>query len=537
LGVSVKETNLNSFIMKKILGILATSLSVLAISCQKDLDLVPQMDELNEKSAQIVAGEITVDNAIADINFESDFFIGAEGMMMGMPGEMNGGMHNMMQGGMNGGTMQNGNQGEQFHYQMGQNPQFSMHGNQGQSPDSMVINYGMGTHFSNGRVLSGEMIIHNTEEANGNSFMREITYHNFSVDSMMLSGTTTMEITNGFNGGKMHNVSEDIWITLSDGSVVHRQSEISREWIEGESTPLVQTDDKMQITGYVSNTIIENGVETVYKKEIVEPLVKTTSCRYFVSGIIELTSGGNVVATLNYGDGECDDVATLSKTGEEPVDILLSENDHSYGMMGNNSNNYTHRGDGMGMGMGTSTNGDEHNGNGMGMGTSTNDDQHSGDGMGMGMGTSNNGDEHTGNGMGMGMGTSTNGDEHTGDGMGMGMGTSTNGDEHNGDGMGMGMGTSTNGDEHNGNGMGMGMGTSTNGDQHSGDGMGMGTSTSGNQNNGSTTGMGTGTPNNGTGTDMGTGSPTNNPQNGTNEGSNSNQGGSENGDEHSAHHG
>lgn len=351
--------------MKKILGILATSLSVLAISCQKDLDLVPQMDELNEKSAQIVAGEITVDNAIADINFESDFFIGAEGMMMGMSGEMNGGMHNMMQGGMNGGTMQNGNQGEQFHYQMGQNPQFSMHGNQGESPDSMVINYGMGTHFSNGRVLSGEMIIHNTEEANGNSFMREITYHNFSVDSMMLSGTTTMEITNGFNGGKMHNVSEDIWITLSDGSVVHRQSEISREWIEGESTPLVQTDDKMQITGYVSNTIIENGVETIYKKEIVEPLVKTTSCRYFVSGTIELTSGGNLIATLNYGDGKCDDVATLTKTGEEPVDILLSENDHSYGMMGNNNTDNNH----MGMEKGTSSNGDQHNGTETGMGT------------------------------------------------------------------------------------------------------------------------------------------------------------------------
>lgn len=348
--------------MKKLVGILGAGFMVFTISCQKDQDIILQPETLNEKSAQIITSEISVDNAMADINFESDFFIGAEGMMIGMQSEMHGGMNGNMNGEMFGGSLHDWNQGEGFRYMAGQYPQYGMYGNSDQYPDSLVMDYGMGTQLSNGRMLSGEMIIHISGEPNGNVFMREITYNNFSVDSMMISGSTSMEI-GGDSIGRMHNLTEDLQITMPDGTIVHRQSEITRQWLEGESTPLVQTDDMMQITGYVTNTVTENGTETVYKKEIVEPLIKTLSCRYFVSGIIELTTGGSLMATLDYGNGECDDVATLTKTGEDPVEIFLSENDHSgYGHMGMSGNTSQNGSSGMGMGS---------NSNGTGMGSNS----------------------------------------------------------------------------------------------------------------------------------------------------------------------
>ena len=361
--------------MKKLIGVIVVVLSVFVISCQKDQDLFIESELLSEKSAQIVVSEISVDNAMADINFESDFFIGAEGMMMGMNGGMNGGM----QGGMHGYSMQNWNQGNGLHYMMGQYPQYSMHGNQTQYPDSMVMNYGMGTQLNNGRVMSGSMIIHTSEEPNGNGYSREITYGNFSVDSMSIMGMTQVFITGDHQNGGSHMISGDLIITMPDGTTIHRESEIVREWIAGSETNLNQTDDIMQVTGHVINTVNENGTETVYRKDIIEPLIKSSSCRYFSQGIIELTMSGSIIATLDYGNGECDDIAMLTKVGEVPVEIILTENDHC--------SNYQNSGMGMGH-----FNGQQHD-NGTSTGT--------GHGTGMGHGTSSGGHGH-GNGGGRG---------------------------------------------------------------------------------------------------------------------------------------
>ncbi len=370
--------------MKKLVGIIVVVLSVFVISCQKDQDLFVQSELLSEKSAQIMVNEISVDNAMADINFESDFFIGAESMMTEMYG---GGMHN---GGMNGGGIHNGgmNGGDMnwdwnnsMHYSMGQHPNFTMHGQQGQHPDSLVMNYGMGTQLNNGRVMSGSMIINTSEEPNGDGFMRKITYEGFSVDSMSITGMTNMYISGDYQNGRNHMISEDLMITMPDGTTIHRESEIVREWMEGSETNLDQTDDVMKVTGHVINTVIENGTETVYRKDIIEPLIKSSNCRYFSQGIIELSQAGTVIATLDYGNGECDDIALLSKDGEESVEIILSENDHcsnyqNSGMGMGNSNGQQH---GTGMGQGTSS------GTGMGQGSSTG----TGHGTGMGQGHGN----------------------------------------------------------------------------------------------------------------------------------------------------
>lgn len=352
--------------MRKLVGIAVVALSVFVISCQKDQDLFPQAENLSEKSAQIVVNEISVDNAMADINFESDFFIGAEGMMTGIQG---GGM--MQGGGMHGGGI-NWGSGNSMHYMMGQAPEYSMHGNQGQYPDSIVMNYGEGMQLSNGRVMSGLMIINTSEEPNGDSFMRKVTYDNFSVDSMSITGMTSMFISGYHQNGGKHNLIEDLMITLPDGTTIHRESEITREWIAGSETNLDQTDDVMQVTGLVINTITENGTEIVYRKDIVEAMIKSTNCRYFSQGIIELSQSGNVIATLDYGNGDCDDVALLTKTGENPVEIILSENDHCAKIQGAGMSQGISTGNGMGMGN-TDNNGMSQdstvNNNGMGMGT------------------------------------------------------------------------------------------------------------------------------------------------------------------------
>jgi len=59
----------------------------------------------------------------------------------------------------------------------------------------------------------------------------------------------------------------------------------------------------------------KGGKKLEFKKVVVEPLVKIEGCDYIVSGIIEFYKENTWVATIDFGDGECDDLAT--KTTEE----------------------------------------------------------------------------------------------------------------------------------------------------------------------------------------------------------------------------
>lgn len=68
------------------------------------------------------------------------------------------------------------------------------------------------------------------------------------------------------------------------------------------------------------------GKKSKYKKIIVEPIVKTEDCQYIVSGIIKyyLYSTGEWVATIDFGDGTCDDIAVKTTSDGENITFSLN---------------------------------------------------------------------------------------------------------------------------------------------------------------------------------------------------------------------
>ena len=56
-----------------------------------------------------------------------------------------------------------------------------------------------------------------------------------------------------------------------------------------------------------------------YDKIIVEPLIKPEDCQYIVSGVIQFLKDGVVVATIDFGDGVCDEWATKTWNGGSKV--------------------------------------------------------------------------------------------------------------------------------------------------------------------------------------------------------------------------
>ncbi len=53
-----------------------------------------------------------------------------------------------------------------------------------------------------------------------------------------------------------------------------------------------------------------------YTKNIIKPIVKLEGCDFPVEGTIEYLKDGEVIATIDYGDGECDNIATKTVDGE-----------------------------------------------------------------------------------------------------------------------------------------------------------------------------------------------------------------------------
>jgi len=66
----------------------------------------------------------------------------------------------------------------------------------------------------------------------------------------------------------------------------------------------------------------EHDKDSVYDKVVVEPLVKSEDCDYIVAGTVCFYEDGQWVATIDFGNGTCDDIATkTTKDGEKTFSL------------------------------------------------------------------------------------------------------------------------------------------------------------------------------------------------------------------------
>ena len=67
---------------------------------------------------------------------------------------------------------------------------------------------------------------------------------------------------------------------------------------------------------YINIRSSNNGSKYIYSKNILIPLERIDGCDYVVKGKIEYIKDGAVVVTVDFGDGECDDIAIKTVDGK-----------------------------------------------------------------------------------------------------------------------------------------------------------------------------------------------------------------------------
>lgn len=183
-----------------------------------------------------------------------------------------------------------------------------------------------------GHSLKGQIILTRTI---GTTFPKTmtVTYNNFYINDNKLDGTSTWKREMIGSGTELHPKTTFImtgmtWTTPE--GVYTRNGERTREMTAGFATRLSPTDDIYSTYGTFTTTH-PNGSIFTSLIEMATPLINKTACSlsatpmpFPVSGKLKLTKNSHY-ATIDYGNGQCDNLAMQSIDGGTPTPIILGK--------------------------------------------------------------------------------------------------------------------------------------------------------------------------------------------------------------------
>lgn len=181
-------------------------------------------------------------------------------------------------------------------------------------PKTVTIDYTDGCTGRMGLAKKGVVTIYMSDTITTEGAYYIVTMENMTMGNREISKTATYT-----NEGLKDDNQVISYVLLSTTTfekdeevyTIVRELEGEREWIDGFGTPQM-TDDKFMLNG--SGTITVND-ELKFAKSITEPLFIDRACRFPLSGIVEITRDEETM-TIDYGTGECDNIALVTKDGE-----------------------------------------------------------------------------------------------------------------------------------------------------------------------------------------------------------------------------
>lgn len=189
--------------------------------------------------------------------------------------------------------------------------------------DTVTVDFGATNCVcADGRARRGQIIIYYTGKFKQLNSTHTITFNNYFVDDNNVSGTKTVT-NNGFNSnGKMNwTINVNGTITLAAGGTITWTSTRGRELLAGlnlADTTITWASSKWSITGSANGTSAK-GVS--YAANITSALVRDFTCtaagkRHFTQGSIDITPASKPTRSIDFGNGACDDQATVTINGK-----------------------------------------------------------------------------------------------------------------------------------------------------------------------------------------------------------------------------
>lgn len=184
-------------------------------------------------------------------------------------------------------------------------------------PKVITIDYGTsGFVGKRGNILKGKMIVTISNNIDVVGSTKTITFDNFTINGNALNGAKVIT----FKGNDSWIISANDTLTRVDGTVVTWSTERTRTRIDDNQTPLIKWDDTFAITGSSSGVNAKGKAYTMTIDDA-NPLIIGGGYPHFTKGKSVITTETRTIY-MDYGNGEKDDLATVSAKGKVKVITL-----------------------------------------------------------------------------------------------------------------------------------------------------------------------------------------------------------------------
>ncbi len=197
------------------------------------------------------------------------------------------------------------------------------HPNNTPFPVRVVIDFGnTGCPGPDGHIRRGKIISEYTDRLLNPGAMAVTTFDGFYIDSVKVEGTH--KITNTSqppNIVRRYRIEViDGKLTKPSGNYIEWNSSRSVLQIDGMATPTPRDDVYKIYDGTATGKLRRGNLLVRWESTITEPLIRRVSCRWIVKGVIKtvranLPANSHWVSFLNFGNGDCDNQATLTVNG------------------------------------------------------------------------------------------------------------------------------------------------------------------------------------------------------------------------------
>ena len=174
-------------------------------------------------------------------------------------------------------------------------------------PKTLTIDFGSGCTTTGGQPASGKIVAVFSGAINQSGTNITVTLENFSYRGYTVAGSYNVKINPvGTYTGTITNGS----IKTPEGKTATYAGTFTATQIEGQST----TGQNATGDDVYSIAVNLSGVDTNgknYTAQTTTALRKEVDCEWIVSGVVEIKITGQAKKTLDFGQGACDNIATL----------------------------------------------------------------------------------------------------------------------------------------------------------------------------------------------------------------------------------
>lgn len=182
-----------------------------------------------------------------------------------------------------------------------------------------IINFGEGCELPNGNVLSGIINLSYVKNMEAASKSIALNLEDFTFNGVTIEGSADiLRVRSNENGNPQGTANASFSATWPEGDTASFDGTRTREWIEGFGSGF-WGDNVFLITGKRTYVGREGNV---FVKEVTIPLRRELSCRFIVSGVLEISRNDNT-ASLDFGEGSCDAKGILTQPDGTETEIFL----------------------------------------------------------------------------------------------------------------------------------------------------------------------------------------------------------------------